>query len=149
MQKATNTAHAINQKDSNEKHIDKRSMAGIFALCVYLLHRTEQRGGGSMFDFSEEKKEKYYQKVERILEEKELTCFGVDRERFGVQRNEVVKVFVTPFSKKTVSNHELALLKKIQGCTVVNNRYKRYKPGQNKPLFENAYFELQLEDVDK
>lgn len=102
-----------------------------------------------MFDFTEEKKEKYYRKVERIPEEKELTCFGVDRERFGVRRNEIVKVHVLPFSKKTVTNHELALLKKVPGCIVENDRYKRYKPGQNKPLFENAYFELELEEADK
>lgn len=124
-------------------------MAGIFALRACLMHCIKRRGGGKMFDFSKEKKEKYYKKAERILEEKELTCFGVDRERFGVQRNEIVRVFVLPFSKKTITNHELAALKKIPGCVVVNDRYKRYSPGQNKPLFENAYIELQLEDADK
>lgn len=102
-----------------------------------------------MFNFEKETKEKYFQKAEEILKAHELECFQIDRSRITVVKNEKLKIYVVPFTKKNVTNTELAAVKAIPGFHIVNDRYTRHKPGREKPATENGYFEFMLEEEDR
>ena len=123
-------------------------MAGIFALCACLMRCIKRRGGGKMFDFSKEKKEKYYKKAERILEENELTKLLIDREGITIRRNEIVIIHIIPSSTADVTRQEMATLKKIKECVVKCDKFKRY-PGKPKPMYASAHFEFALEECDR
>ncbi len=102
-----------------------------------------------MFDFNnQKKKDKYYDRAQRFLEEQELRCFEIDRAQFGVKQNTYARIDLLPFTKKTVNRHELAKAKELKPFVVVMDRYTKVQHMQGLPLREKAYllFELDAED---
>ena len=80
---------------------------------------------------------------------KGLICFDVDRSRITVCKNETVKIYVVGFDKSTVSNQELSRAKKTEGFHIINDRYTRCRKDREKPIYENAYIEMELDEEDK
>lgn len=102
-----------------------------------------------MFDFTQEKKDKYYKAAAVLLKEAELECFKIDTKCITIVRNESVKVYVEPFNKNTVSNKELWAAKRLPWFHVINDRFKKVPFGKEKKQFEHAYIILELEEADK
>lgn len=101
-----------------------------------------------MFDFTDEKKQKYYTRAEQFLKENDLECFGIDRSKFGVMGNRYTRIALHPFTKKTVSREELARAKTFAYVVVVNDRYTRKNSMEAAPLREKAYLKLPLDEED-
>lgn len=102
-----------------------------------------------MFDFSEEKKEKYYLRAEMYLQENRLSCLKVDRDKFTVQGKEhLAKVYFVSFSKKTVTKKELEKAKTLDKIVITNDRTTKPKPGKPESIRENGYVELELDEED-
>lgn len=97
-----------------------------------------------MFDFKRESKEKYFREAEKLLKDKKLDCFQIERDRISIVKDIIVKVYVVPFTKKEVSKEELAAVKAIPEFRVINDRYTRRSKGKDKPVKETGYFELRL-----
>lgn len=102
-----------------------------------------------MFDFKEKTKEKYYRRAERKLMAAGLECVSIDRTRITVAKNEMVKVYVTPFTKREVNREQLQQLKSIKGYVSIYDRTKKVKAGGEKPLREDGYFLFDLDKADK
>ena len=102
-----------------------------------------------MFDFAKDRKEKYYKKAEEILSEAGLNCFVINRDCFAIVKNKEVKIYFIPFSKKTVSNEELARAKRIKNLHVVNDRNSKHDPLIGRPIRENAYILFEMDEEDK
>ena len=101
-----------------------------------------------MFDFSDEKKQKYFERAEQFLQENDLSCFQIDKVQFGIIGNRFAKIILQPFTKKTVNRSQLAHAKTFECVVIVNDRYTRNKGMEAKPLHENAYLKLPLDEED-
>lgn len=101
-----------------------------------------------MFDFTDEKKKKYFERAEQFLKENDLECFEIDKASFGVMQNLYAKITLQPFTKKTVSKEHLARAKTYAYVVVVNDRYSRKNSMEAMPLRENAYLKLPLDSED-
>lgn len=102
-----------------------------------------------MFDFSAETKDKYFTKAEDILRQRGLQCFGIERTRITIVKNESIKVYLKPFTKQEISNAELALIKALPEFYIIHDRHTRIKKGTEKPRTEEGYFLIALEEDDR
>lgn len=95
-------------------------------------------------------KEKYFQRAALFLQENNLECFLLDKERFSVQISACkVNIHLVPFSSKTVTKEKLAKAKLLERFIVINDRYTKPKKGECGVLRENAYILLDLDEEDK
>ena len=103
-----------------------------------------------MFDFSPEKKDKYYARGEQYLEDNAITYLQIDRSRFGVcGRAHEVHLYLVPFYRKTVTKAQLQHAKGLENIVITNDRFSRHKPGTPYPLRENGYVRLLLDEEDR
>lgn len=99
--------------------------------------------------FSEEQKNKYYERAEKYLAENGLECMQISRSIFTVSGAEgIVKVHLLPFTKDTVSREQLLRAKALKHVTITNDRYSRHKKGTVIQTRENGYvwFEIDKEE---
>ena len=103
-----------------------------------------------MFDFdNKEKKAKYYARAQAFLQENEIECFVIDKDRFGIKQNTYVRIDLEPFSKKTVSKDELCRAKQLKPFVVINDRFTRNRLMQGTSIRETAYLLFEIDEEDK
>lgn len=102
-----------------------------------------------MFDFTKEKKEKYYKRAEALLLMNNLPYFHIDREKFTVCRNEEVKIHLVAFNSKTINRQQLSELKKLPETHIINDRYTKRVAPKVQQQFEHAYLLLPLDEEDR
>lgn len=99
-----------------------------------------------MFNFTDESKKKYFAKARSILEAAGLSCFEIDERKITVARDSLVKVYLMPFNKRTVSREQLSMAKKLPEFKVINDRYQKVKKGTMPPIAEHAYIEIEISE---
>ena len=103
-----------------------------------------------MFDFSPEKKDKYYARGEQYLEDNAITYLHIDKTQFGVNgRTHEVRLYLIPFYRKTVTKAQLQHAKGLENIVITNDRFSRHKQGMPNPLRENGYIRLPLDEEDR
>lgn len=102
-----------------------------------------------MFDFSQEKKEKYYARVEEYMKLARMDGFEIDRDRFSVlNKNHQVKVYLLPFYPQKVTRKQLQHAKKLDKVKITNDRYTPRKKGAPASMRENGYILLEMDEED-
>lgn len=100
-----------------------------------------------MFNMDSIDKSVYYKKAEEFLNEHNLECFKIDKDRFGfLSRDNLIKVYFLPFCKKTVTNKELLKAKEIENIVFTNDRFSKRKAGEPYQTRENGYLLLKMEE---
>ena len=104
-----------------------------------------------MFDFSDEKKKKYFDRAEETLKAAGFGMLKIDRTKVMVCRNEKIQIHMFPWFKTVLPRERLKDLKAMPEFTVVHDRFSRWKPGQEKPLkgYELGYITLELDECDR
>ena len=99
--------------------------------------------------FTDEQKTRFYDMAEEYLAENDLECLKIDRDRFAYSGKEhIVKIFLLPFNKKTVSREQLARAKEMDNVVITNDRYSRHKPGTVIATRENGYVRFSVNEED-
>ena len=102
-----------------------------------------------MFDFSDEKKEKYYARAEAYMKETEMTGFEIDRDRISVNNKEhQVKIYFVPFYPQKVTRKQLQYAKKLDKVVITNDRFSPRKKGAPASMRENGYILLEMDEED-
>ena len=101
-----------------------------------------------MFDFTTERKAKYYKRAELLLKNADVGNVTVDASQFSVIKNSIVHVYVRSFTRHQVSAKELRKLKHINEYHSVNDRDMKLHRGEAERLFESGYFAFPLEEED-
>lgn len=102
-----------------------------------------------MFDFSDESKRKYYDKANAILKENDLECLKIDTDQIAyLGKDKQIKIFLIPFTKKTVSSAALSRAKHCKDIVITNDRYSKTKQGTPKMMRENGHILLDLDEED-
>lgn len=95
--------------------------------------------------FTDEQKATFYKQAEEYLAENDLECLKIDRDRFAYSgKDHIVKIYLLPFNKKTVSREQLARAKTLDKVVIMNDRYSRPKPGTVIPTRENEYIKFDV-----
>lgn len=97
--------------------------------------------------FSEEFRQKYYDRAWLLLARHGIENIEIDETQFSVVKNEKVKVYVSRFDKYHVKRDELGKLKAIPEYHSIYDRYMRVKKGEETPLFEKGYFLFEIKEA--
>ncbi len=99
-----------------------------------------------MFNMNTIDKNKYYKEAESFLKENNLDFLIIDKERFGfLSKDNLVKIYFLPFSKKTVSDKELLRAKNFKNIVFTNDRFTKRKAGEPYQTRENGYLLLKIQ----
>lgn len=96
------------------------------------------------FDWSTQRKEKYYKRLDEVLLKIKNDMLETDRSRFGVREGKIVKVYIKRFRAKG-NEKAIARLKKYKNFHEVNRRNKEYGRMEVK-FYYDGWFEFDLEE---
>lgn len=104
-----------------------------------------------VFDFTQEKKDKYYNRAQNMLAAAGFGKIKIDRTMITVRGNDTVKIHTVPWNKSILSREKLKELKGLPDFHMVHDRYTKVKPGkQTVPrVYEFGYIELILDEEDR